>query len=435
MAMSEKIERNIGQEMHGWARDLFPICRSLTGNGTRETLAYLREIVPGMELHEVPSGTQAMDWVVPDEWNIKGAYIENEAGERLVDFADNNLHVVGYSEPVDGIFTLEELEPRLHSLPDRPNTIPYVTSYYARDWGFCLTQAMREKMKAGRYRCVIDSTLEAGSLTYGELVLPGECSSEIFLSTYVCHPSMGNNELSGPVVTAALARSLAAQTDRRYGIRVVFIPETIGSIVYLSRHLDYLKKNVIAGFNITCTGDERAWSYLPSRQGDTLADRAAQHVLDHEHPEYVRYSYLDRGSDERQYCSPGVDLPVASVMRSKFGAYPEYHTSDDDLSVITPDGLAGSYEALRRCIECVEINDTYRTQVLCEPQLGRRDLISNLGLGPAKMGDFRRRLSNLLAYSDGSADLISVANAIGEPVWELSAPLSRLLEQGLIARA
>ncbi len=433
--MSEKLERNIGEEMYGWARDLFPICRSLTGNGTRETLAYLREIVPGMELHEVPSGTQAMDWVVPDEWNIKGAYIENEAGERLVDFADNNLHVVGYSEPVDGIFTLEELEPRLHSLPDRPNTIPYVTSYYARDWGFCLTQAMREKMKAGRYRCVIDSTLEAGSLTYGELVLPGECSSEIFLSTYVCHPSMGNNELSGPVVTAALARSLAAQTDRRYGIRVVFIPETIGSIVYLSRHLDHLKKNVIAGFNITCTGDERAWSYLPSRQGDTLADRAAQHVLDHEHPEYVRYSYLDRGSDERQYCSPGVDLPVASVMRSKFGAYPEYHTSDDDLSVITPGGLAGSYEALRRCIECVEINDTYRTQVLCEPQLGRRDLISNLGLGPAKMGDFRRRLSNLLAYSDGSADLISVANTIGEPVWELSAPLSRLLEQGLIARA
>ncbi len=425
----------IGEEMHGWARDLFPICRSLTGNGTRESLAYLREIVPGMELHEVPSGTQAMDWVVPDEGNIKGAYIENEAGERLVDFAENNLHVVGYSEPVDGIFTLAELEPRLHSLPDRPNTIPYVTSYYNRDWGFCLTQAMRDKMKAGRYHCVIDSTLGPGSLTYGELVLPGESSSEIFLSTYVCHPSMGNNELSGPIVTAALARSLAAQTDRRYGIRIVFIPETIGSIVYLSCHLDHLKKNVIAGFNITCTGDERAWSYLPSRRGDTLADRVAQHVLDHEHPEYVRYSYLDRGSDERQYCSPGVDLPVASVMRSKYGAYPEYHTSDDDLSVITPDGLAGSYEALRRCIECIEINDTYRTQVLGEPQLGRRGLISNLGLGPAKMGDFRRRLSNLLAYSDGSADLISVANAIGEPVWELSEPLSRLLEQGLIARA
>jgi aminopeptidase-like protein len=434
MAMSEKIERNIGQEMHGWARDLFPICRSLTGNGTRETLAYLREIVPGMELHEVPSGTQAMDWVVPDEWNIKGAYIENEAGERLVDFADNNLHVVGYSEPVDGIFTLEELEPHLHSLPDRPNTIPYITSYYVRNWGFCLTQAMRDKMKEGRYRCVIDSTLGPGSLTYGELVLPGKTSSEIFLSTYVCHPSMANNELSGPVVTAALARSLAAQTDRRYGIRVVFIPETIGSIVYLSRHLDNLKKNVVAGFNITCTGDERAWSYLPSRQGDTLADRAAQHVLDHKHPEYVRYSYLDRGSDERQYCSPGVDLPVASVMRTKYGAYPEYHTSDDDLSVVTPDGLAGSYDALRRCIECVELNDTYQTQVLCEPQLGRRNLISNLGLGPAKMGGFRRRLSNLLAYSDGSADLISVANAIGEPVWELSEPLSRLLEQGLITR-
>ena len=327
----------IGSEMYGWARDLFPVCRSLTGNGTRQTLAYLRDIVPEMTLHEVRSGTAAFDWIVPDEWNIAGGYIENEAGERVVDFADSNLHVVGYSQPVDGIFTLEELDPHLHSLPDRPDTVPYITSYYARNWGFCLTHNTRETMKAGRYRCVIDSTLGPGSLTYGEIFLPGTSSSEIFLSTYVCHPSMANNELSGPIVTIALARWLAGRRDRRYGIRIVFIPETIGSIVYLSRHLEHLKQHVIAGFNITCVGDDRAWSYLPSRRGDTLADRAALHVLGREHPDFVHYSYLDRGSDERQYCSPGVDLPVASVMRSKYGAYPEYHTSDDDLSVISPD--------------------------------------------------------------------------------------------------
>ena len=288
-------------------------------------------------------------------------------------------------------------------------------------------------MKPGEYRCVIDSKLGPGSLTYGEIVLPGESSSEIFLSTYVCHPSMANNELSGPVVTIALARWLAQKTDRRYGIRIVFIPETIGSIVYLSRNLDQMKKNIIAGYNVSCVGDDRAWSYLPSRQGDTLADRVARHVLGYEHPDYVAYSFLDRGSDERQYCSPGVDLPVASVMRTKYGAYPEYHSSDDDLSVITPVGLQGAYEALCRCIECVEMNDTYCTQTLGEPQLGKRNLISNLGLGPAKMGDYRRRLSNLLAYSDGASDLIAVADAIGEPVWELSDPLSRLVDEDLLA--
>ena len=244
---------------------------------------------------------------------------------------------------------------------------------------------------------------------------------------------MGNNELSGPAVTTALARWLADKPDRRHTIRIVFVPETIGSIVYLSRHLDHLKKHVVAGFNISCVGDDRAWSYLPSRRGDTLADRAALHVLENLHPDFVRYSFLDRGSDERQYCSPGVDLPVASVMRTKYGAYPEYHTSDDDLTVITPDGLEGAVDALRKCVECLEANDTYRTLTLGEPQLGRRNLISNLGLGPAKMGAFRRRLSNLLAYSDGTADLIAVADEIGEPVWELLEPLARLREHGLIA--
>lgn len=424
-----------GATLHGWAADLFPICRSLTGDGTRETLAYLRTIVPEMQIHEVPSGTQAFDWIVPDEWNIRGALIEDESGTKIVDFAENNLHVVGYSEPVDDVFDLSELLPRLHTLPDRPDTIPYITSYYERSWGFCLADKVKKSLKPGRYRVQIDSTLEPGHLTYGEVILPGRENTEILLSTYVCHPSMANNELSGPVVTTAIAKWLSEKTERRHTFRILFVPETIGAIVYLSRHLEHLKRHVIAGFNITCVGDDRSWCYLPSRHGNTLADKVALHVLGHTHPDFIRYTFLERGSDERQYCSPGVDLPVSSVMRSKYGEYPEYHTSDDDLSVITPNGLGASLEVFKRMIGCLESNVVFRTQTLCEPQLGRRNLISNTGFGPAKMGEHRRRLSNLLAYADGYQDLISIADLIGEPVWELEEVVNEALEHELIAES
>ena len=251
-----------GEFMHGLARRLFPICRSLTGNGVRETFSILQECLPTLELTEVSSGTAAFDWTVPDEWNIRSAYVLGPDGKKVIDFSGNNLHVVGYSVPVNKIIPLAELQSHLHSIPELPDAIPYVTSYYHRTWGFCLAHQQRESLVDGDYRVVIDSTLASGSLTYGELIIPGATNKEVLISTYVCHPSMANNELSGPVVATQLAMWLLQQKNLRYTYRFVFVPETIGSIVYISRNLDVLKANVQAGFNVSCVGDDRAYSYL-----------------------------------------------------------------------------------------------------------------------------------------------------------------------------
>ena len=422
--------RRVGDEMHGWMTDLFPICRSLTGEGVRETLSYIGRLLPQLTVHEIPSGTKAFDWTVPDEWNIRAAYIEDEYGNRVVDFARNNLHVVGYSTPVDEWMTLSELQPLLHSLPEQPGAIPYITSYYVRRWGFCLPHAQRESLAEGRYHVVIDSTLAPGSLTYGEVILPGREKKEILLSTYVCHPSMANNELSGPAVTTALARWIAAMPDRRFTYRIVFVPETIGAIVYISRHLEELRRNVIAGYVVTCVGDDRAYSLLRSRAANTLADRAAKLILDRHAPDHVEYSYLDRGSDERQYCSPGVDLPVASIMRTRYNSYPEYHTSLDDLNLVTPTGLEGAFEALTKTINLIEHNHVYRATTPCEPQLGRRGLYPTLSTRGA--GYSVRAMTNILAYSDGTRDLVDLASFIGISAEEAIETADKLVKAGLL---
>lgn len=424
--------KNAGIEMYKLAEELFPICRSLTGAGVRETLAILQRELPGMTIHEVPSGSQVFDWTIPKEWVVRQAYIENEAGERVIDYKNLNLHVVGYSTPVDEWVELEELKKHIYVQSGQPDAVPYVTSYYTPRYGFCMSENQRDALTPGQYHMVIDSELFDGHLTYGELIIPGETEKEILVSTYVCHPSMANNELSGPVLAVALAKALAQQENRKYTYRFIWIPETIGSITYLSAHLDEMKKNTIAGFVLSCVGDDRTYSYVPTRDGDTLSDRVAKNVLSFHYPEYKRYTYLNRGSDERQYNAPGVDLPVCVVCRSKYGEYPEYHTSLDDMSMISPEGLQGAYDVYMDMFETIEYNSYYRIKCLCEPQLGKRGLYPTV----SQKGSYNavKSMVDFIAYADGKRDLIDISNTIHVPVSELSGVIDKLLAADLLER-
>lgn len=423
-------EFSIHDEMYGWAKDLFPICRSITGNGVRKTLQYFEKIVPYFSIKEIPSGTKCFDWVIPNEWNIDEAYIIAPDGKRVIDFSHSSLHVVSYSIPIDIELTLEELQEHLHSDESQPDAIPYVTSYYSHDWGFCLSHRQRLTLTKGLYRVVIKSTLQHGSMTYGEVILPGESSEEIFLSSYICHPSMANNELSGPVVIAALVRWLSSLERRRYTYRCILVPETIGAIAYLSKNLTYMRGNMKAGYVVSCVGDNREYSYLASRNGQTLADRAALHVMRNYLPEFKEYSYLDRGSDERQYCYPGVDLPVCSVMRSKYGTYPEYHSSLDDLDFISSEGLGGAFELYRRILTALELNVVFRSTTICEPRLGIRGLYPTVSR--KEMSSSVENILNVLAYADGSNDLIAIADQIKIPYEQCVSILQSLHEAKLI---
>jgi len=421
----------IGNKMHGLAEKLFPISRSLTGNGVRETLSILNEYIKDLVLFEVPSGTQVLDWVVPKEWSIVSGHILTPSGRKICDFNENNLHIVGYSIPVDDSISLVELDKHLYSLPDQPDAIPYVTSYYAERWGFCISHKQRMLLEEGTYKVEIDSCLFDGHLTYGELIIKGDTDKEVLISTYVCHPSMANNELSGPVVVTYLAKWLQALQSRKYTYRIIFIPETIGSITYLSKNINQMQEKVIAGFNVSCVGDNRSYSYLPSRNGKTLSDKVAKHILKWIDPDYVAYSWSERGSDERQYCAPGVDLPIASIMRTKYGKYPEYHTSLDDLiNVVTPDGLEGGYEALRLSIEAIENNCYPRVTVLGEPQLGKRRLYPTIST--KNSASETRLLMNLITWSDGNHSLLEIAEKCNVPIWELYPLINELRTHDLL---
>lgn len=418
-----------GREMYRFAERLFPIGRSLTGEGVRETLGLIKEQVPELEIKSVPSGTKVFDWTVPQEWEIREGYIEDEAGNRIVDYHKNNLCVMGYSVPVDRYVSREELMEYVKVEEGQPEVIPYVTSYYAPRFAFCMSKKQRDALPPGTYHMVIDSRHFDGVLNYGEILLPGQSEREVLLSTYVCHPSMANNEVSGPVLATWLAKWLKGR-ERRLSYRIVFGPETIGSIAYISRNLEELKRKVIAGFVLTCVGDDRAYSYLESRYGNTLADRVLKNVLGNAHPDYITYSYLERGSDERQYNAPGVDLPVCDFCRSKYGEYPEYHTSADDMSLISPAGLGGSYDIMTQVLSALEWNRYYRVNCLCEPQLGKRGLYPT----ESRKGIYHevKKMTNFIAYADGQGDLIDISTRIGVPLPELIPIVERLCESGLL---
>ncbi len=399
-----------GVQMIQWMRDLWSYPRSLTGHGTLDTLKYLKGINKDLNIFSFKSGTNVFDWSIPDEWNIYNAYIEHESGQRFAEFSESNLHILGYSIPYNNYLSLAELLPHIYTQIDQPDVIPYVTSYYKDNWGFCMSENDKNNLSEGRYHVVIDSKKKPGAMHLADLVVKGESNEEIFFSTYVCHPSMANNELSGPALATALIQYIKSNYKKpKYTYRFVFVPETIGSITYLSQNLEHLQKKVICGFNLSCVGDDRVYSYIESRIGNTLADDALQSALiglDN----VVKYSFLERGSDERQYCSPGVDLPFCGFCRTKYGKYPEYHTSADNFDVVTERGLDGALDVMRGIIDAFEVNLFPKINTKCEPHLrkyGLRPDISKKGC----MMEVKTQ-SDIIAYADGNHSIFNISNKI-----------------------
>ena len=418
-----------GEEMYHLAEELFPIGRSLTGEGVRKSLRIIQEHI-SLEMHEVPTGTSIFDWTVPNEWNVHEAYIIDPYGIRIADYSECNLHLLGYSEPIRKTVSREELEEHLYSIPEKPDVIPYVTSYYETRWGFCLTDRQRRALPPGNYQVVIDATLKPGSLTYGSLYLPGEKQSEILLSASICHPSLANNELSGPVLLTAIAKELSSRKNRRLSYRIVFVPETIGSLCFISQNLDTLQSRVIAGYVLTCIGDSGPFSYLSSRNSDCLSDHIATQFLEERHHNFKRYTYLVRGGDERQYGFPGIDLPIGSIMRTKYLEYPEYHTSADNLALLSPSSFQESFEVVCGILKRLERARIFKVRTKGEPQLGRRGLYPTLSTISSR--SVVEDMMNVLAYCDGRHDLTWISKHLDRPIAALETIIDTLLKHDVI---
>ncbi len=392
---------------------LWPLNRSLTGNGNRETLRILSELVD-LRIREIPSGTTCFDWAVPPEWNVKEAWIKDSSGKKIIDFEENNLHLIGYSQSFEGKMNLSELKEHLHTLPSQPDAIPYITSYYAPRWGFCLRHDQLTDLKEDNYEIKIDAHHDSGgSMTIGEAVIPGETSNEILISTYICHPSMANNELSGPIVSSFLYRLLMSSQRNFHTLRFIFIPETVGAIWYLSENGRRLSENLKAGFVLTCIGDDGAFTYKRSRRGDTPADKAAEYVLEKSGLEFSVENFFPTGSDERQFCSPGFNLPVGSIMRTRYGKYDEYHTSADNKSFISFDAMEESVNICAKVVDTIDKNAVYMNLLpYCEPQLGKRGLYPTLG-SRKDTGEYVKAMMWVLNQSDGTKDLLDISRLSG----------------------
>jgi aminopeptidase-like protein len=397
---------DIGQKMYAMIESLYPLCRSITGNGVRQTLQVIGCHIP-LDVHEVPSGTQVFDWIVPKEWNVKAAYIKAPNGDKIVDFNDCNLHLLNYSLPIQTTLPLSALKEHLFSLPDHPDSIPYRTSYYHETWGFCLPHRQLENLRDGDYEVLIDTTLAAGHLTYGECYLPGETTDEVLFSCHVCHPSLCNDNLSGVSLITHLAKYLQS-VPHRYSYRFLFIPGTIGAITWLSCNQSRVA-SIKHGLVVACVGDSGRMHYKKSRRGDAEIDRAVLHTLRHSGQEHAILDFIPYGYDERQYCSPGFNLPIGSLTRTPHGRYPEYHTSADNLDLVRPEALANSFVTYLAVVELLETNRTYvNTQPYGEPQLGKRGLYRTLG-GLSDANTEEMALLWVLNLSDGTHALLDIA--------------------------
>ena len=393
--------------------DLFKLTRSLTGKGTKETLIKIKKKFPKLKIYKVRSGTKIFDWRIPDEWNIKDAYIIDKHKKKIIDFKKNNLHIVGYSKPIKKKLKKNDLLKKIYSLPSQPDAIPYVTSYYKKDWGFCTTDLVKRSiikdyLKNDEFEVVINSSFKKkGFLQYGEYLLKGKKENEIIISTYICHPSMANNELSGPIVSMSLMEYFSKLPKLDKSLRFIFIPETIGSLTFLNKNLKKLQKNFLAGFNLTCIGDERMHSCMLSKYQNSISDEAIINSYKKLKLKFKKYSFLKRASDERQYNSPGIDLPFTSVFRSKYHEYPEYHTSKDDFTLVTKKGVTGSFNLMKLAIQMIQNSQYPKTKILGEPMLSKRGLYSTLSIKNSWKS--ARNYLDVLQFSDGKNSLSKIS--------------------------
>lgn len=420
--------QTLGREIYALVEELYPVCRSITGDGFRQTLQRIAREIP-LAVHEVPTGTRVFDWTVPREWNIRDAYVKNARGERIIDFQKHNLHVVSYSVPVRRKMRLQELEQHVHSLPEQPDLIPYRTSYYSENWGFCLPHRQRLQLKDEEYEVCIDSTLQDGHLTFGEYLVPGSSSEEVLVSCHACHPSLCNDNLSGVGVASYLAKHLTG-AGLRYSYRFLFIPGTIGSITWLSLN-ESRAERIRHGVVLTCVGDRGGFTYKKSRRGNAEIDRAFAHLLQHSGRLQAIQEFSPYGYDERQYCSPGFNLPVGCLMRTPHGKFPEYHTSGDNLQLVDPASLGETFNLCLSVFHLLENNRTYlNLSPKCEPQLGKRGLYGPLGGRDVKTSELA--MLWVLNFSDGEHSLLDIAERSGMPFRVLLDAAQALSAKGLL---
>ena len=410
------INKNKINEVYKLGKKVFPICRSITGKGTVETLKEFKKFYKNLNIRKIKSGSKVFDWKVPPEWNIEDAFVIDKNNQKIIDFKKNNLHIINYSVPLKKKLNTAELLKNLYTNIFRPNAIPYVTSYYKKNWGFCVTEKFKQELKKKYkkddiFKVEINSNLNSnGNLAYGEIFIPGKSKKEILISSYVCHPSMANNELSGPMISLMIA-DYFKKIKNRYSLRIILIPETIGSIAYISKNLKKLKKNFLAGYNLSCVGDDRNYSYIPSKYKNALCDRVIYKIYKKLKIKFKEYSFLERGSDERQYNSPGIDLPVGCVMRTKFGEFPEYHTSDDNFDLVTKKGLKDSLKLILECISYLMESKFPVSTTKCEPFLSKRNLYPTTGNRQNNFTE-NQELSHFLQYADGQNNLEDISKLI-----------------------